>query len=101
MAGRFLVMLATPQDRKSTRLNCSHGFISYAVFCLEKETKSEKKVRGECIPSNTGILRARGKAPGIECEGIFLNQRILERFFLTIRATPEAFPLAAPHLRRA
>src|SRR5687768_18327661 len=22
------------EDRKSTRLNCSHGFISYAVFCL-------------------------------------------------------------------
>src|SRR2546422_10668143 len=23
-------------DRKSTRLNSSHGYISYAVFCLEK-----------------------------------------------------------------
>src|SRR2546422_6272422 len=23
-----------PQDRKSTRLNSSHGYISYAVFCL-------------------------------------------------------------------
>src|SRR2546422_2091407 len=30
----------TPQmnaDRKSTRLNSSHGYISYAVFCLEKK----------------------------------------------------------------
>src|SRR3712207_8236447 len=25
---------ATPQDRKSTRLNSSHANISYAVFCL-------------------------------------------------------------------
>src|SRR2546429_5838423 len=25
-----------PQDRKSTRLNSSHGYISYAVFCLKK-----------------------------------------------------------------
>src|SRR3989449_7996662 len=25
------------QDRKSTRLNCSHGYISYAVFCLKKK----------------------------------------------------------------
>src|SRR3989304_9223444 len=25
------------QDRKSTRLNSSHGYISYAVFCLEKK----------------------------------------------------------------
>src|SRR2546429_1092250 len=28
-------------DRKSTRLNSSHGYISYAVFCLKKK-KSEK-----------------------------------------------------------
>src|SRR3989449_3718103 len=26
---------ATAQDRKSTRLNSSHGYISYAVFCLQ------------------------------------------------------------------
>src|SRR5207245_2992214 len=26
------------RDRKSTRLNSSHGSISYAVFCLKKET---------------------------------------------------------------
>src|SRR2546422_8592858 len=24
-----------PKDRKSTRLNSSHGYISYAVFCLK------------------------------------------------------------------
>src|SRR2546422_8153984 len=28
------------QDRKSTRLNSSHGYISYAVFCLKKKNKS-------------------------------------------------------------
>src|SRR5207245_11469913 len=27
----------TPSDRKSTRLNSSHGSISYAVFCLKKK----------------------------------------------------------------
>src|SRR2546429_6512395 len=27
------------RDRKSTRLNSSHGYISYAVFCLKKKTK--------------------------------------------------------------
>src|SRR5687768_18034998 len=26
-------------DRKSTRLNSSHGYISYAVFCLKKKTE--------------------------------------------------------------
>src|SRR2546422_5649217 len=29
-----------PRDRKSTRLNSSHGYISYAVFCLKKKNKS-------------------------------------------------------------
>src|SRR2546429_3755289 len=28
-------------DRKSTRLNSSHGYISYAVFCLKKKKKQE------------------------------------------------------------
>src|SRR2546429_6496372 len=27
-------------DRKSTRLNSSHGYISYAVFCLKKKQKN-------------------------------------------------------------
>src|SRR5687768_18239864 len=26
-------------DRKSTRLNSSHGYISYAVFCLKKKNQ--------------------------------------------------------------
>src|SRR5216684_6323589 len=29
---------ARARDRKSTRLNSSHGYISYAVFCLTKKT---------------------------------------------------------------
>src|ERR1041385_8967914 len=33
--GTFLGM-----DRKSTRLNSSHGYISYGVFCLKKSTRS-------------------------------------------------------------
>src|SRR2546429_1329299 len=36
-------------DRKSTRLNSSHGYISYAVFCLKK-----KKTR---LPAATRIVR--------------------------------------------
>src|SRR3712207_8406572 len=30
------------QDRKSTRLNSSHANISYAVFCLKKNTRRSK-----------------------------------------------------------
>src|SRR2546429_5366927 len=31
-------------DRKSTRLNSSHGYISYAVFCLKKKIRIEHVV---------------------------------------------------------
>src|SRR5690606_42099080 len=34
---RPLILLATRQDRKSTRLNSSHVKISYAFFCLKKK----------------------------------------------------------------
>src|SRR6266436_8518041 len=32
-------------DRKSTRLNSSHGYISYAVFCLKKKKQAMKTTR--------------------------------------------------------
>src|SRR2546429_2935364 len=32
-------------DRKSTRLNSSHGYISYAVFCLKKKKNKKYTVR--------------------------------------------------------
>src|SRR2546422_5520052 len=33
-----------PLDRKSTRLNSSHGYISYAVFCLKKKKTKTKHI---------------------------------------------------------
>src|SRR2546422_1542351 len=33
-------LVVTTRDRKSTRLNSSHGYISYAVFCLKKKKKN-------------------------------------------------------------
>src|SRR2546422_3243867 len=32
-------------DRKSTRLNSSHGYISYAVFCLKKKKTHNSNIR--------------------------------------------------------
>src|SRR2546429_2580614 len=37
LQGRTPLLLAV--DRKSTRLNSSHGYISYAVFCLKKKKR--------------------------------------------------------------
>src|SRR2546422_2602243 len=38
-AGTFNRPTRFKLDRKSTRLNSSHGYISYAVFCLKKKKK--------------------------------------------------------------
>src|SRR6266542_6043576 len=41
-------------DRKSTRLNSSHGSISYAVFCLKKK-KIELQVGGERVEEEKSV----------------------------------------------
>src|SRR5256884_1305806 len=47
------VLDQTIEDRKSTRLNSSHGYISYAVFCLKKKH----------IPHGPSALAAAGTPP--------------------------------------
>src|SRR5687768_17868400 len=47
-------------DRKSTRLNSSHGYISYAVFCLKKKKKNKKQQKNtqtKTQHNNTNISR--------------------------------------------
>src|SRR2546422_8610478 len=41
-------------DRKSTRLNSSHGYISYAVFCLKKK-KKKKSIHQTTIIQNPSM----------------------------------------------
>src|SRR3989449_4992592 len=45
-------------DRKSTRLNSSHGYISYAVFCLKKKKKVYR------LPTDSSSSRPRPRASG-------------------------------------
>src|SRR5687768_18030500 len=50
------------EDRKSTRLNSSHGYISYAVFCLKKKKKKTIKISVmcclvTCLPRLTQLWR--------------------------------------------
>src|SRR3989449_4469797 len=44
-------------DRKSTRLNSSHGYISYAVFCLKKKTTSTATGSWTCPQSPDWSVR--------------------------------------------
>src|SRR5687768_18236176 len=40
------IKLELARDRKSTRLNSSHGYISYAVFCLKKKKEQQDTKSG-------------------------------------------------------
>src|SRR2546422_4326315 len=44
--GRRAPGASSGPDRKSTRLNSSHGYISYAVFCLKKKKTSTRGTTG-------------------------------------------------------
>src|SRR3989337_3209817 len=49
-------------DRKSTRLNSSHGSISYDVFCLKKQNQSSLFTLGP--PARPSPLAHRGRCQG-------------------------------------
>src|SRR2546422_7964591 len=67
ITGVEAVSNGVPADRKSTRLNSSHGYISYAVFCLKKKknksvdailsTTKQEGLRGYATPPDTEISR--------------------------------------------
>src|SRR3989337_2514155 len=60
-------------DRKSTRLNSSHGSISYAVFCLKKKNKLLKSshlsisylLSLQQTNHHTNTLASRGRCPPV------------------------------------
>src|SRR2546429_6025957 len=60
-------------DRKSTRLNSSHGYISYAVFCLKKKQELQKlgdlNAGADRLGVTTGdgfLLSARPRSRGLD-----------------------------------
>src|SRR6202048_4612123 len=89
-------------DRKSTRLNSSHEWISYAVFCLKKNNTNacppyrgvEDLIPAPPAPQDTGARRPhneRAMQSGKEALNVVLF------FFLKIRPPPKSplFPLPA------
>src|SRR2546429_6732140 len=69
LAAAFLVMHTSPAlaerepssgaplpDRKSTRLNSSHGYISYAVFCLKTTQLFTYAATSSSIPTPTELI---------------------------------------------
>src|SRR2546429_1167034 len=66
------------RDRKSTRLNSSHGYISYAVFCLKK--KKNVVLRW---------LRGEGNAPALSMASNFCRTPLLTMYRLPPILSPE------------
>src|SRR3989337_2413155 len=89
-------------DRKSTRLNSSHGSISHAVFCLKKK---RKPVNSRAV-SDAGIRSLSGERPRAKSSRTLLhagasrgNRRVIleiveEIFFFNDTATTEIYTLS-------
>src|SRR6266849_4117820 len=84
------------RDRKSTRLNSSHEWSSYAVFCLKKKIRCLRFVENRKITS-TGPARAVHRPAGLRPAAVRLWPEIQNRaaarrdiFFLIIRRPPRS-----------
>src|SRR5246127_919284 len=78
-------------DRKSTRLNSSHGYLSYAVFCL-------KKYKQRLVGVHTGAVSTEQRLAH-ECDALALGPRgvlddVLVHFFFNDGAPPGIYPLS-------
>src|SRR6266436_5355842 len=88
--------MALALDRKSTRLNSSHGYISYAVFCLKKKklnTPSKERtttcvgIPGSPLPSaQTAFTTTWYLVPAASLSVLF--------FFFNDTATTEIYTLS-------
>src|SRR2546430_11300704 len=59
-------MRGQPTDRKSTRLNSSHSQISYAVFCLKKNSRNRQpRVLHDPVLDGIDELRRLARAPAL------------------------------------
>src|ERR1039457_2640015 len=89
-------------DRKSTRLNSSHLVISYAVFCLKKNTipycyRTEHPGHG-CIDASVSLV-SRAPSRGLSnvgtdrCASLCSSSFPYSFFFFNDAATPDIYPL--------
>src|SRR3989337_1944982 len=91
-------------DRKSTRLNSSHGSISYAVFCLKKQEKSDTIATPEPEPIDSRPSTRKPSRDGPLCLATPLSNGAGHSpaspraffFFFNDPATTEISPLPLP-----
>src|SRR3989337_2466397 len=97
------------EDRKSTRLNSSHGSISYAVFCLKKKTRWSHTTRRSRPVSPDRLVSSDHRhctcrsAAGITVRPLDAADcgfHVFFFFFLMIGGPPESPPFPSPALFR-
>src|SRR3989337_370924 len=91
-------------DRKSTRLNSSHGSISYAVFCLKKKIRLKQKQSVHSIRTTVPLAiytrsrrrerRSATVASGCMQDPVYRSSVFF--FFFNDTATTEIYPLSLP-----
>src|SRR3989304_5245620 len=91
-------------DRKSTRLNSSHGYISYAVFCLKKTNTTRSSPQTwppparahVAAPARRAAPRPHTCAPPARLELGPVDRCGPHVFFLNLGRPPEFPPLPPP-----
>src|SRR6266849_5304764 len=78
---------AARQDRKSTRLNSSHEWISYAAFCLKKKRPVAARHAGR--EPGAAIARKRRRLPYLAADAGRNRARLLI-FFLMVPLFPRS-----------
>src|SRR3954467_12164458 len=91
-------------DRKSTRLNSSHTIISYAVFCLKKNERTQRQGPRPCdtarsvppAPRGAGaVLVVPGARVGVLVVRV-LDQVVCMRVFFKLTGGPQDLPFSPP-----
>src|SRR5437773_784687 len=83
-SGQHVLAYCTQQDRKSTRLNSSHITISYAAFCLKKNSRpacdraDHPPATARGLPDRPVSARARPDRPGAAALGADSHDRLAD-----------------------
>src|SRR3989337_2104590 len=87
-------------DRKSTRLNSSHGSISNAVFCLKKKKERALNlvltIKYKQAPKDSTEQISYALIKTVDNTTVFTNGNPNKFFFFNKTATPEIYPLPLP-----
>src|SRR6201994_2221510 len=96
VAARAKRLVLSGTDRKSTRLNSSHGYISYAVFCLKKKETLDRLADGAVVDAQA-IVRLDRPEIGVDDrrEQLQLPYALL-LFFFKEPGAPRIHPFFLP-----